>query len=188
MVKGKSRPQTVKTGGGSHGGKKIRRGENSVRVQVPPPASFFLLVLFMSKFYEDDGIQFLYPDSWTLEREENENGWSITVQSPGTAFILIICDQGMPDSEELADATLEALKNDYPELEYEPVIENLCGQPAVGHNIQFFSLDLGNSCKTRCVYSQDGTILVMTQSSDIEHEKYGPAMQALSSSLRIDEE
>ena len=142
----------------------------------------------MSKSYEGDGLQFQYPTTWALEREENENGWGITIQSPGTAFVLIVCDQDMPDSEELADATLQALKNDYPDLEFDPVIEDLCGQPAIGHNIQFFSLDLGNSCKTRCVYSQEGTILILSQVSDLEIEKYGPSMQALSSSLKIDDE
>lgn len=142
----------------------------------------------MLKSYEGDGLKFQYPSTWTLENEENENGWGITIQSPGTAFILIVCDQGMPDSEELADATLQALKNDYPGLEFDPVIEDLCGQPSVGHNIQFFSLDLGNSCKTRCVYSQVGTILILSQVSDLEIEKYGPAMQALSFSLKIDDE
>lgn len=142
----------------------------------------------MLNSYEGDGLKFQYPSTWTLENEENENGWGITIQSPGTAFILIVCDQGMPDSEELADATLQALKNDYPGLEFDPVIEDLCGQPSVGHNIQFFSLDLGNSCKTRCVYSQEGTILILSQVSDLEIEKYGPAMQALSSSLKIDDE
>ncbi len=142
----------------------------------------------MSLAYDQNGLQFHYPDAWSLEREESQQGWSITLQSQGTGFLLIVCDQEMPQAEEMAEATLEALRKDYPLLEADSIIENICGQPAIGHDIGFFSLDLENTCKTRCLYIQDGTLLFLSQSSDIDYKKFGPAMQALYASIKIDNE
>ena len=66
--------------------------------------------------FADDGIRFQYPENWSLERQENETGWTVSVQSPGTAFLVVSCDSTMPTTEEVLEATLEALRSDYPGL------------------------------------------------------------------------
>ena len=138
--------------------------------------------------YDQDGVRFQIPPNWSLEKEEIDEGWFVSVQSPGTAFLYIVFDSNLPDPDELASATLEALKKDYPELEAEEALENISGQAAVGHNLQFFSFDLAIECKTRCLYSPEGTILLLLQKSDEDEKKYGPALQALWKSIQIDME
>ena len=141
----------------------------------------------MSAVFEREGISFRYPETWRLEREQSEGGWTVLLQSPGTAFLTLTCDESMPAPEEMAEAALEALREDYDTLEAEEAVESLAGQMAVGHDIQFISLDLTNSCWTRSFYSDAGTVLVLCQANDLELEDYGPVLRAVCASLRAAE-
>ncbi len=142
----------------------------------------------MSKQFSEDGVSFSYPDNWTLEREDGDHGWTVSLQSTDTAFVVISCDESMPEREEVAETVLEALRADYPDLEAEPCIDTLAGQMAVGHNIQFISFDLTNTCWTRSFYSDSGTILVMCQSNDLEMEQNEPVLRAICASLTVEEQ
>src|SRR5713226_6062171 len=121
----------------------------------------------MPGVFHEDGIRFQYPENWQLTQEETETGWTVSVQSPNTAFFLLTYDADMPEVGFMADTALEALRAEYPDLEADEAIESLAGQPAVGHDIRFFSLDLTNTCCTRSFYSETGTILVMWQATDL---------------------
>jgi hypothetical protein len=142
----------------------------------------------MSKHYQEDGVSFDYPAAWRLEREEAEDGWTVSVQSPGTAFLTVTLDAQMPGTEEVAEAVLEALRSDYPNLEARPRIETLAGQMAVGHDIEFFSFDLTNTCWTRTLYTDTGTLLVLAQTNDLELEEYEPVLRAICASLKVEGE
>jgi hypothetical protein len=138
--------------------------------------------------FSDGGIHFRYPDNWKLEREENDDGWTVSVQSPDTAFVMVCLREDMPSTDRLANAALDALREDYPELEAEDRVESLAGQPAVGHDIRFFSFDLTNTCWTRSFYSAAGTVLVMCQMNDLEQEKNEPILRAICASMGLEDE
>jgi hypothetical protein len=140
----------------------------------------------VSKVFHADGISFRYPENWTLEREEAEGGWMVSVQSPDTAFIVLSCDNGMPDKEDVAETTVEALKEEYPGLEAEASVENIAGRLAVGHEMHFISLDLTNTCWTRCFNTESGTVLLMCQTDDQELETNGPVLKAICESLQVE--
>ncbi|HEY7307907.1 MAG TPA: hypothetical protein VH643_00970 [Gemmataceae bacterium] len=141
----------------------------------------------MTQEYQADGISFGYPDDWRLAREENEDGWTVLLQSPGTAFMTLSCDYSGATTEEVAGVALEALQAEYPNLESEPRVDTLAGQMAIGHDIQFISLDLTNSCWTRSFYSEEGTVLVLCQTNDLELEEYEPVLRAICASLKVEE-
>jgi hypothetical protein len=142
----------------------------------------------MAAIFAEDGIRFRYPENWKLEREENETGWTVSVQSPGTAFFMICLRDDLPTPDELAETALAALREDYPELEADEHIDTLAGQMAVGHDIRFFSLDLTNTCWTRSFYSARGTVLVMCQTNDLELEKTEPVLRAICASLEAEQD
>ncbi|HTU20639.1 MAG TPA: hypothetical protein VMG10_21445 [Gemmataceae bacterium] len=142
----------------------------------------------MTREYQTDGVSLRYPDDWQLGREDSEDGWTVLLQSPGTAFLTLTCDQSGATTEEITAAALEALQADYPALEAQPQVDTLAGQMAVGHDIQFFSLDLTNTCWTRCIYGADGVLLLLCQTNDLELEQYEPVLRAISASLRVAEE
>jgi hypothetical protein len=141
----------------------------------------------MVKTFEENGISFQYPDNWRLEREEADGGWTVSVQSPGTAFLVVSFDEGMPPAEDVAETALEALRSEYPELEAEDQVESLAGQMAVGHDIRFFSFDLTNTCWTRSFLTDEGTVLVMCQTNDLELDTNGPVLKAICASLKVEE-
>jgi hypothetical protein len=142
----------------------------------------------MAAQFNEGGIRFRYPENWRLEREDNDSGWTVSVQSPDTAFMMISLREDMPSTAQMADTALEALREDYPDLEADDCVDSLAGQPAVGHDIRFFSFDLTNTCWTRSFYSAGGTVLVLCQSNDLELEKHEPILRAMCASLEVDDE
>lgn len=142
----------------------------------------------MPALFQAEGIRFQYPESWQLSRDESETGWTVTVQSPDTAFFLLTLDAEMPETGMMAQTALEALRAEYPDLEADEIIESLGGQPALGHNIRFFSLDLTNTCCTRSFYGATGTILLMWQANDLEWAAVEPVFRAICSSLKVEED
>jgi hypothetical protein len=142
----------------------------------------------MIERFEDEGIRFKYPKTWQLEREENETGWTISLQSPDTAFLTISLREDMPSVDRMAETALAALREEYPDLEAENCVDSLAGQPAVGHDIRFFSFDFTNTCWTRSFYSSRGTFLVLCQANDLELETHGRVLKAICASLELDED
>ncbi len=142
----------------------------------------------MSTTFERDGIRFTYPENWVLTQEENENGWTASLQSPATAFFLVTYDGDMPESELMAETALDAMKAEYDSLESEPVTESIADQPAVGHDMRFFSFDLTNTCWTRCFYTPTGTVLFFAQTNDLELEYVEPLFRAVCKSIQIEQE
>jgi hypothetical protein len=141
----------------------------------------------MAAKFEEGGVRFLYPENWRVEREDSEDGWNVTVQSPETAFVVITVNEELPTTEEVLATALEALKADYPDLEADHCVDTVAGQPAVGHDIRFISLDLTNTCWTRSFYSTAGTILVLCQCNDLESEIHEQVLRAICASLQVDD-
>ena len=141
----------------------------------------------MSATFAEDGLSFAYPESWHFTREENPSGWTVTLQSPATAFLMITFDRDMPETELMIETALEAMKSEYDTLEYEPIAESIAGQPALGHDMRFFSLDLTNSCGTRSFYSEIGTILLFWQSADLDLDATETVLRAVRTSMKVEE-
>lgn len=139
------------------------------------------------KRFDEDGLSFDYPDDWVLEREDSAGGWTLTVQSPGTAFAVVSLDCEMPAVEEVAEAALVALRADYPTLDAVAAVETLAGDLAVGHDVEFISLDLTATCWTRCFYGGAGTVMVLCQVSALDEAEYEPALRALRASMRSED-
>jgi hypothetical protein len=135
-----------------------------------------------SQFHEN-GIAFRYPENWTLERVEHESGWTVSVQSPDTAFLSVTFDADAPDIAGMADSALGTLRSEYPALESEPKVESIAGQPAVGHDVRFFSFDLTNTAGIRSFRAEEGIVLVLWQFNDLEHDRNEPVLKAICTSI-----
>ena len=96
--------------------------------------------------------------------------------------------EDMPRTDEMAETALEALREEYPDLEAEDCVDSLAGQPALGHDIRFFSFDLTNTCWTRSFYSTQGTVLLLCQFNDLETDRNEPVLRAICASLEVENE
>ena len=122
----------------------------------------------MTEVYEDRGIRFEYPGDWELEVTDDGPLTTVAVQAPGgLAFALVTVDDSCPAPAEVADQALEALREEYPVLDAVPALESINGHRAVGHDVEFMSLDLTNSCTIRCFRTARRTVLLFGQWSDL---------------------
>ena len=134
-----------------------------------------------------DGLRLFYPENWKLDDDQAEGGWTITVQSPGTAFLMLRLDGGLPTCEEMVDEALTALKAEYKDLHAEPALEAIAGELSVGHDIEFVSFDIPTSCFTRSFYGPTGTVLMLGQVASVDAEEYEPVLEALRIALQVEE-
>jgi hypothetical protein len=141
----------------------------------------------MSKQFHHAGVAFTYPDGWKLEPEDHDDGWGLSLHSPATAFVSIRCHRSSPTIEELAETVLAILRAEYPGLEAEPRVESIAGQMALGHDMQFMTLDLTNTAWTRCFYTDAGTLLILGQTTDIDPEGSEAILRGILTSLRLED-
>lgn len=139
----------------------------------------------MAAVYEKGGLRFLYPENWKLEEDPTPDGWSVTVQSPETAFLTISVYPDRPQVDEVLQTVLSTLREDAPDLETAPAVERIAKHNARGHDINFFSMDLTNSAWTRSFRMHDKTILILGQMNDMELDYAEPVLRAIRASLEI---
>jgi hypothetical protein len=139
------------------------------------------------KTFARDGLRLVYPENWQLDDDRAEGGWTITVQSPGTAFVLLRQDNALPTCEDMVDEALAALRAEYKDLHAEPMLESLAGELAVGHDIEFVSLDVPTTCWTRSFYGPGGTVLMLGQVASVDADDYEQVLEAVRVSLQVEE-
>jgi hypothetical protein len=138
--------------------------------------------------FNRDGISFHYPENWRVDAEEGEGGWTVTLTSPETAFAIISLRPDARDPADLADQTFDALKAEYTELDAENAIQTIAGQVAIGHDIDFMTVDTPTVCRTRCLETPAGPLLVICQTSDFDRAQNDAVLRAIVASLTVDEE
>jgi hypothetical protein len=135
--------------------------------------------------FEEYGVRFLYPSDWELEVTDEGDVTTIDVQHPsGTAFMIVRTDEACPDPEEVAGSALDAMREEYPDLDAFPVAETLDEHVVTGHDVEFFSLDFSNAALIRCFRTPRRTVLVFGQWSDLgEDEASGVVVTEMLRSL-----
>jgi hypothetical protein len=141
-----------------------------------------------AEVFEDYGVRFEYPSDWTVEATEEDDVTTIDLQHPeGVAFILVRTDESCTDPEETADSALEAMREEYPQLDASPVMETLGKHIVVGHDVEFFSLDVSNAATIRCFGTPRRTVLVFGQWSDLVGEEAAEVVRSVFRSLEEEE-
>jgi hypothetical protein len=142
----------------------------------------------MTDTFQRDGVRFAYPPDWQLETEtEGDDGWTASLQGPGTAFLVVSYCPGIDDPSEVVDAAVEGLRADYPDLDAEDAVETIAGQPALGADVNFSHLDLTNTCWIRALPAADGSLLIMAQCTDDELDDQGAMLKSIMATLAVEE-
>jgi hypothetical protein len=139
------------------------------------------------KLFERDGISFRHPANWSVEtRDDPEGGWAVTVTSPDTAFLMVSLQPEASDAGDVADQALDALKSEYKELDFEDVMETICGLPAIGFNADFLTADTATACRVRAVDTDAGPLMLLAQVSEFDRAANEPVLAAILKSLDVD--
>ena len=138
--------------------------------------------------FDRDGISFRYPANWRAEVEEAvDGGWTVTVQSQGTAFAMVSLQPEANDPADLSDQTLAALRAEYKEMDLEHATETVAGKVAIGFDADFLTLDIPTTCRVRCLDTFAGPLLVMCQVGDFDRQQHDPVLRAIVASIRDEE-
>ena len=139
----------------------------------------------MSHAYHSAAIDFLYPENWDLNESRNRDGLTVSLQSPYSMFLFLNYYDRAVAPEVLADEALQTMADEYPELDADPVAETIADQPAVGHDVSFFSLDLTNTCWIRAFSLGEQSVLIFAQTNDLDLEQGEQAFRGICRSLKI---
>src|SRR5579863_2870161 len=101
--------------------------------------------------FEENGVHFEYPSDWQLEVSDDGPVTTVEMEAPsGLAFALVRTDDSRPDPVMVADEVLEAMREEYPDLDTVPAMETMSDHFATGYDVEFFSLDVINAAAIRC--------------------------------------
>ncbi|MEO1618475.1 MAG: hypothetical protein AAFV88_21665 [Planctomycetota bacterium] len=88
------------------------------------------------------GIQFLYPENWkTVQREEGEGDQGVTFDLPSGGFVSIEQTRSVSE-EELIGRIVDAISEEYDELEQERVHLDVLPEEMAATDFRFYYLDL----------------------------------------------
>lgn len=140
----------------------------------------------MSQLYSNFGIQFRYPDDWTLNEEEGDEQVTITVMRDPACFWSLTLLPERPAPDEVLDEALDAYREEYPDLEVRDVKTTIARRPASAIDVDFFCLELCNTAHLRAFETPRHTVFLMYQVTD--HEQQDPVLEfdQMTKSLEVD--
>ena len=95
--------------------------------------------------YAGNGVQFRYPQNWTLTEESGPDQMTITVQSPGTSYWTLSLFEDRPDPDHIVESAMRIYHSLYEELDVYELEAQVLGFPAVTRELDFVCLDLVSS-------------------------------------------
>ena len=139
----------------------------------------------MARSFERDGVWLEYPDEWTLEEDKVDNGWTVSLNSTTTPYVVLSFRDDVDDPTEMAEAVLEGLRESYETLEADDAVDSVAGLPSVGYDVHFFHLDLTNTAWIRTLPLGGGSLLILAQTCDTEIEDFEPLFQEMMAGLKL---
>ncbi|MDA7978684.1 MAG: hypothetical protein MPJ50_07935 [Pirellulales bacterium] len=139
----------------------------------------------MSAVYNKAGLSFVYPSNWTIDESEGGEGQrgAVTAQSGEGAFWTVIRESSATEPEFAAQTALEALKDEYDELDAEPAMDTLEGYELCGFDTNFICLDLTSTALIRATRTRDATLVFFCQADDREFADVANVFAAMTMSV-----
>lgn len=133
--------------------------------------------------YQNHGVQFLYPETWTLT-DEHGGDWprSVALETPNSGFFTLQIHRGSTPGE-LAEQALQALREEYPTVEADSALERVEGQELTGFDLHFYYLDFVIAARVRAVRHGTETLVWLFQAEDREFDELEPVVLAIETSL-----
>lgn len=134
--------------------------------------------------YERSGLHFLYPENWQLVEDNMDSiPRTIVIQSPDGAFWSVDIHPFSVSREELIETFVQAMKEEYPEIESHPITEEIEGREAVGFDLFFCCMDFVVTSRVRAFQEGHATYLLTYQAEDRDFEKLEVVFKAVTTSL-----
>jgi hypothetical protein len=138
----------------------------------------------MAAILEKFGLRVPYPDNWVVEGGQDP-AWpdSVSIQSPGSAFWSLSIHDISTDTNELASIVLNAIQEEYDEVEVEAVNEALVETDLYGFDVSFYCMDLVIQAQLRAFSWEGRKFLVLCQGEDREFDRMSGVFEAMTQSV-----
>ena len=135
--------------------------------------------------YEDHGVRFEYPSDWVVEVTDEDEVTTVDLQHPeGVAFVLVRTDESCSDPEETSDLALEAMREEYPDLDASPVTETTRRTHRHRPRCRILLTRCGQrGHASACFRTPRRTVLVFGQWSDLGGESVSDVVRGVFRSL-----
>ena len=140
----------------------------------------------MAQCYDRFDVHFEYPPDWRVEEEVSPEFVSVSVQSPGSAFLTLVVFDSPQDQRALVRQAVDAIRDEFTDIDQRRAWQTLSGHRATGHDLSFYSMDLTNACAIRSFSTDARTFLVMYQATDCDLADMQPGFDQICRSLRVE--
>lgn len=138
----------------------------------------------MQIFDNQNDLCFSFPESWKLDKSESSNeADSISVVSPEGGFWCVRRDLRDTGNKAVLEQAVAAMREIYPELEVEHVVDHVSGAELIGMDMHFFCLDLTGTASVRVWQAVTGKYVIFSQAEDEQLEQLKPIFNAITTSL-----
>ena len=139
----------------------------------------------MATTFDNLGLQFLYPENWTITEQSQGEMYSasVTLQSTGSACWTVHRYPSTCSQQQLVEELVAAMRKEYPELEEEPFVVQLAGEESRGVRIYFYYLDLLVSWCLMPITMEGQVFLFEFQAEDKEFDEMESVFLAISTSV-----
>jgi hypothetical protein len=137
----------------------------------------------MNRVFDGHGIHFEYPEDWILHEQSTPEEITVTVNSPETSFWSLTLLLDRPDPYRVVETVIDALREDYSEVDVYTNEGRLGDLSAVARDVDFVCHELIGSAFIRSAVIPGGTLLVLYQGADFELEETQSLLERISKSL-----
>ncbi len=137
----------------------------------------------MHSVFERHGVRFEYPEDWILHEESSPGEVSITINSPETSFWSLTLLFERPDPYRVVETVLDALREEYSEIDVYSSEQQLGDSRTVARDIDFVCHELIGSAFLRATVTPGFTLLVLYQGADNELDETQSLLERVSKSL-----
>jgi hypothetical protein len=138
----------------------------------------------MQIFDNQDDLCFSFPESWKLDKGDSLSDTdSVTVVSPEGGFWCVRRDLRDTANKVVFEHAVAAMREVYPELEVEQVVDHIAGSELTGMDMHFFCLDLSGTASVRIWQTSSGNYVIFSQAEDEQLEQLKPIFNAITTSL-----
>lgn len=132
--------------------------------------------------FERFGIRFDYPDGWEVDVGDGDHA-AVTVFTPEGGFWSVSGHAARGGAADLAAAVERQMREEYRDLDAEPVTVRIGDRAVEGVDMNFWFLDLTNTAQVRAITLPERIWLVFCQAEDREWERVAPVFDAMTASF-----
>ena len=143
----------------------------------------------MTAVYEKHDVRFMYPENWRLS-EDNDGRvpWEISLETPEGGLWSVSIFPAETDPQDLIKKSVEALKQQYEDVEVNELTTDFSGFQSTGFDAYFYCLDFLVTAQIRVIQAERYTYVFYDQAESREFDNNSQVFQAIATSLLENEQ